>query len=220
MSREAKTEILARIALALGGEAKDRERPAGDIARVYRVGSDHPAEQRLERFASRLRDYRAQVEVADAGSVASVVAGWLSRADGGSYVVPAGLPAAWRPPVASVTYVPDEELTARELSACAGVVSGCALAIADTGTIVLDGGEAQGRRAISLVPDHMVCVVRERQIVDSVPQAIRALAETMRGGAAALTFVSGPSATSDIELRRVEGVHGPRRLDVVLVRGA
>jgi len=103
------------------------------------------------------------------------------------------------------------------LASAGAVLTGCALAIAETGTFVLDSGSRQGRRALTLLPDHHVCVVLSSQIVEIVPEAIRALAETVRDRQAPLTFVSGPSATSDIELERVEGVHGPRVLDVILV---
>jgi L-lactate dehydrogenase complex protein LldG len=103
-----------------------------------------------------------------------------------------------------------------ELDGFDAALTGCALAIAETGTIVLDGGPASGRRALTLVPDHHLCVVRAEQIVASVPEAIAALAEAARDRRP-ITFVSGPSATSDIELERVEGVHGPRKLDVFVV---
>lgn len=125
--------------------------------------------------------------------------------------IPIGLPDAWRP--ALLELVEDHGLSARELDALDGAVTGCALAIAETGTIVLDGGERSGRRALTLVPDLHVCVVERGQVVATVPDAIRAL----EGARGPFTFVSGPSATSDIELDRVEGVHGPRRLEVLLV---
>ena len=113
----------------------------------------------------------------------------------------------------------DASLGARELDALDGVVTGCALGIAETGTIVLDGAEASGRRALTLVPDLHLCVVHEEQIVASVPDAVDRLAEAARAGRP-ITLVSGPSATSDIELDRVEGVHGPRRLEVLVVAPA
>jgi L-lactate dehydrogenase complex protein LldG len=124
--------------------------------------------------------------------------------------VPAGLPAAWRPPGA----VEDHGLTPRELDALDGVLTGCTVAIAETGTLVLAAGPAEGRRALTLVPDLHVCVVRPTQVVETVPEAFEALRGLERRP---LTFVSGPSATSDIELQRVEGVHGPRTLVVLIL---
>ena len=109
-------------------------------------------------------------------------------------------------------YRDEPALTIKQLDAIDSTISGCAVAIAETGTIVLDSGPTQGRRALSLVPDHLIIVVREDQVVEIVPEAIaRVQSDT------AQTWISGPSATSDIELERVEGVHGPRRLDVVLL---
>jgi L-lactate dehydrogenase complex protein LldG len=122
--------------------------------------------------------------------------------------------------VTGVELVPDDPpLAARTLDEIGAALTGCALAIAETGTIVLDGAEASGRRALTLVPDLHVCVVHEEQIVASVPDAVDRLAEAARAGRP-ITLVSGPSATSDIELDRVEGVHGPRRLEVLVVAPA
>ena len=112
--------------------------------------------------------------------------------------------------------VEDAALSVRELDELDGALTGCAVAIAETGTFVLDGGAGQGRRALTLVPDLHICVVREDQVVGLVPEAVGKLEDAVRTGRP-LTFVSGPSATSDIELDRVEGVHGPRVLHVVLV---
>jgi L-lactate dehydrogenase complex protein LldG len=126
------------------------------------------------------------------------------------------LPADWLP--SGLEAVVDEGIAVHDLDRIPGAVTGCALAIAETGTIVLDCGHRQGRRALTLVPDFHLCVVEETQVLDGVPAAIRRLAEGLRGERRPVTFVSGPSATSDIELSRVEGVHGPRRLEVVLVR--
>jgi L-lactate dehydrogenase complex protein LldG len=125
-------------------------------------------------------------------------------------VVPADLPPDWVNGLTTVVDAP--ALGVEQLDRAAAVLTGCALGIAATGTIVLDAGVAQGRRALTLVPDHHICVVRTGQIVDTVPQAFAALDPNRP-----LTFISGPSATSDIELERVEGVHGPRTLDVVIV---
>jgi L-lactate dehydrogenase complex protein LldG len=129
-------------------------------------------------------------------------------------IAPEGMPESWRP--SGVELVADDHLSAHDLDSLDGALTGCALAIAETGVIVLDGGPAQGRRALTLVPDYHLCVVSEDQIVDLVPEAVERLEAAVRAGRP-LTFVAGPSATSDIELNRVEGVHGPRTLDVVLV---
>jgi L-lactate dehydrogenase complex protein LldG len=128
--------------------------------------------------------------------------------------VPLDLPSEWRPE--NIKLTSDTGLSASDLDALDGALTGCALAIAETGTIVLDGGEAQGRRALSLVPDYHLCVVEADSIVATVPEAIRMLEPAVKEGRP-LTFISGPSATSDIELNRVEGVHGPRTLHVVVL---
>jgi L-lactate dehydrogenase complex protein LldG len=119
--------------------------------------------------------------------------------------------------VPGVELVPETELDVAELDRLGAALTGCALAIAETGTIVLDGGPQQGTRRLTLVPDIHVCVVEERAIVGGVPEAMARVAETLRTPRNAVTFVSGPSATSDIELDRVEGVHGPRTLRVLVV---
>lgn len=131
-------------------------------------------------------------------------------------IVPAGLPASFLS--GGLDTVQDSGQDHRSLGTFGAVLTTCAVAIAETGTVVLDHGPGQGRRALTLVPDHHVCVVYESQVVDSMPEGIAALGAAVRAGRP-LTMISGPSATSDIELSRVEGVHGPRRLDIVLVSG-
>jgi L-lactate dehydrogenase complex protein LldG len=199
----ARDDVLARVRAAL------RDVPAGEAVQAAPYEPPPaPDGDPVERFAERVADYRATVREADdvAATIARACAEHRARRLG----VPAALPGDWRPD--GLELVEDHGLSARELDALDGTLTGCALAIAETGTIVLDGGERSGRRALTLVPDLHVCVVERAQIVATVPEAIRAL----EGARGPFTFVSGPSATSDIELDRVEGVHGPRRLEVLL----
>jgi L-lactate dehydrogenase complex protein LldG len=199
--QSARDEVLARVRAAL------RDVPAGEAPEPARYEPlPAPAGDPVQRFAERVADYRATVREAD--DIAATIARVCDEHGARRIGVPAELP--WRPD--AIELVEDRGLSARELDALDGALTGCALAIAETGTIVLDGGERSGRRALTLVPDLHLCVVERAQVVATVPEAIRAL-EGRRGP---FTFVSGPSATSDIELDRVEGVHGPRRLEVLL----
>ncbi|WP_431234464.1 LutC/YkgG family protein [Mycolicibacterium psychrotolerans] len=163
-----------------------------------------------ERFAQTVAEYQAQVLPVEAPDIAATVAELTGA--GTRVAIPSGLPTEWVDGIVTVVDSSENPLAVTELDTAAAVVTGCALGIAATGTIVLDAGPTQGRRALTLVPDHHICVVFTDQIVDTVPQAFAAL-DPRRP----LTFISGPSATSDIELDRVEGVHGPRRLDVLVV---
>lgn len=209
----ARDEILARIRRALA-DVPPAEGPE-DVA-VARAYFEREPDGVVERFLERVADYGAGVRIAAAGEVAAAVAEACRAAGVSRLAAPPDLPAEWLPE--GVDAVLDAGLEVHELDALDGAITGCALAIAETGTIVLDAGERQGRRALTLVPDFHLCVVEEAQVVGGVPEAIRLLAGTLRGARRPVTLVSGPSATSDIELSRVEGVHGPRRLELVLVR--
>ena len=202
----AREEVLGRVRSALAGPRRDVEVPRG-----YRRGGGESGT--VERFADRVAEYRASVGRGE-GEVPAVLGRACREAGAHRLVTPPGLPAGWRPE--GVELVEDDGLGAHELDAFDGALTGCAAAIAETGTIVLDGGPGQGRRALTLVPDLHLCVVEESQVVGLVPEAVERLAPSVREGRP-LTFVSGPSATSDIELNRVEGVHGPRTLHVVIV---
>ena len=207
-----RNEILHRIRSALRDVPAD-ERPRDvPIAREYRrAGTDARAEL-VERFIDRLVDYKAKVQrVTEAGLPGAIAAACTARGVR-QLVVPADLPADWAPP--EVELLRDDGLTNDQLDTSDGVLTGCALGIAQTGTIVLDSGSTQGRRVLTLLPDYHLCVVRDDQIVDIVPEAIERLQAAVRRP---ITFISGPSATSDIELNRVEGVHGPRTLEVLIV---
>jgi L-lactate dehydrogenase complex protein LldG len=204
-------QILARVRRALADVPADEpvERAPGEG-----FADSHEAGPTLEVLEDRLHDYRALVRRVGADRVAAEVAAALERRGAARVAVPAGIPREWFAE-SSVELLRDsreEPVPVSGLDGVDGVVTGCAVAVAETGTIVLDGGPDQGRRAITLVPDYHLCVVRADQVVDGVPQAVRLLDPSRP-----LTWISGPSATSDIELDRVEGVHGPRTLEVLLV---
>jgi L-lactate dehydrogenase complex protein LldG len=201
----AREDVLARVRAAL------RDVPAAEAPAPTHAYEPPPARDGdpVVRFAERVSDYQATVR--DAGELAATIVGVCAEHRARRLGVPAGLLEGWRPD--GLELVEDDGLSAHELDALDGALTGCALAIAETGTIVLDGGARSGRRALTLVPDLHVCVVERGQVVATVPEAIRAL----EGARGPFTFVSGPSATSDIELDRVEGVHGPRRLEVLLL---
>lgn len=197
-------EVFDRIRSALGARSSEPIPIPRDYHRHPLAGTGDS-----RRFAETAADYRAQVAFTDRGSIADAVVGLIR--EGETVVVPRDLPGDWIRGVDVVVDSVEMPLTVTRLDRVSAVLTGCALGIAATGTIVLDGGFAQGRRAITLVPDHHICIVFADQIVDTVPQAFAAL-DPLRP----LTFISGPSATSDIELHRVEGVHGPRRLNILI----
>ena len=206
---DARSAILARIQAAL----KDRPE-AVEVPRGYRQTSDEPRTPVIARFSDRVGEYRATVRSATREELKTVLQQLIREAGAERLAVPSDLPDEWRPE--NVELTTDDGLSAADLDTLDGALTGCALAIAETGTIVLDGGDTQGRRALSLVPDYHLCVVAADSIVATVPEAVRKLEPAVREGRP-LTFISGPSATSDIELNRVEGVHGPRTLHVVVL---
>jgi L-lactate dehydrogenase complex protein LldG len=201
---DARTEILGRIRRSL----IDRPTPV-EIPRDY--DTTRPYDDVLALFVERVADYRATVHQLKSRQLPSAIGAALRRREARTMVVPADLPASWC--VDGFDWqIDDPVLSVEELDKADGVLTGCAVGIAETGTIVLDADVTQGRRALTLVPDYHLCVVRAKQVVATVPEAL-ALLDPVRP----LTFISGPSATSDIELNRVEGVHGPRTLEVLLV---
>ncbi len=208
-------EVLARIRAAVqpGSGPGAHSDPAPLPS--YREQGDLAGTRLIDLLEERLIDYRAAVRRAGVTGLADAVATALTERGARRVVVPPGLDLPALPD--GIEAVTDDGLTADELDAFDGVVTGAAVAIAETGTIVLDGSPDQGRRAITLVPDYHLCLVRTAQVVELVPEAIARLAP--RAGQP-LTWISGPSATSDIELNRVEGVHGPRTLEVILVESA
>jgi L-lactate dehydrogenase complex protein LldG len=207
---DAKAALLGRIRAALAGAP-------GEVAvpRAYHQTSGAARERLVHDFVERASDYRAAVYRVGEAGLRDRVAAVCAERSAARLAVPSDLPDAWLSE--GVTWVRDAGLAHRELADLDGVLTGCALAVAQTGTVVLDGGAYQGRRALTLLPDLHLCVVFEHHIVGTVPEAVAALAEAARARRP-LTFISGPSATSDIELSRVEGVHGPRNLVILLVR--
>jgi L-lactate dehydrogenase complex protein LldG len=207
----ARDEVLGRIRGALGAGAA-----APEIPRAYRragATGEIGSPEVVDRFCERVAEYRATVTRLAAADLAETIT-QLCRDRGAGRIA---VPPSWPDAVSGVEVVVDDPpLSPQALDELDGVLTGCALAIAETGTIVLDGGERSGRRALTLVPDWHMCIVEASSVVAGVPDAVAALADAAREGRP-ITLVSGPSATSDIELDRVEGVHGPRTLDVLVL---
>jgi L-lactate dehydrogenase complex protein LldG len=202
--------VLAAVRAALSGQAE----AAAETPAPYRVSAGADPAARNALFLQRLADYGVGVvEVAGPAEVAGAVRARMALRGIERLTAPADLDPAWRPEPGAVGI---DNLDLRGLDAAKGALTACACAIAETGTIILDGGAGQGRRALTLLPDYHLCVVLADQLVDLVPEALRRLEPSVRAGRA-LTFLSGPSATADIEFERVVGVHGPRTLDVVFV---
>ncbi|POX61122.1 lactate utilization protein C [Streptomyces sp. Ru62] len=206
--------ILGRVRRALADVPADEGPYEEAVPRDYlREHGRRTTGETVELLAENLVDYRAVVHRCDAEELPLLVMRLLAERGSQEVLVPPGLPPEWMSAADPVRIHDRVADTAQRLDRVDSVVTGCAVAIAETGTIVLDGSPDQGRRRISLVPDHHICVVRvPDQVVSSVPQALERLDPTRP-----LTWISGPSATSDIELDRVEGVHGPRTLEVILL---
>lgn len=210
----ARNEILNRIRAA-NGIQQGQVVPSGAweaIERSYRRHGSLSRDGVLELFEHRLRDYDSGFVRVSATSVAETVASLLAARGIQRVVIPSGLNAQWLP--SGIESLEDDGLTAEELDQVDGVMTGASVAIAETGTVVLQNVSGQGRRMITLVPDYHLCVVLAEDVVETVPQAMERLQRTAD---VATTFVSGPSATADIEMTRIKGVHGPRSLDVVLI---
>ena len=212
---EAASDMTAREAILGRIRAAAVRAPGSSDAAAFRRGWDASPEAIVPRLVERLQAYGVTVLRAAAESeIAAIAAARLAELGIASLIVTPDFPHAWRP--GAPEPIEDAGQGAHALDRIDGAMTGCALAIAETGTIVLDAGAAQGRRALTLVPDYCLCVLRAAQVVGLVPEAIVTLQDAARAGRP-ITFISGPSATADIELSRVAGVHGPRRLDVILV---
>jgi L-lactate dehydrogenase complex protein LldG len=208
-------EVLARIAAAHSA-APPPTLPYEGISREYRTTSDSRTEALTELLIDRLVDYRALVRQCSIDDLPGTIAAAISDRGAQTIVAPASLDSSWTASLSADVLKDglssDDQLSVSQLDAVDGVITGCAVAIAETGTLILDGSPSQGRRVLTLIPDYHLCVVFPDQIVSDVPEALARLEATRP-----LTMISGPSATSDIELNRVEGVHGPRTLEVIIV---
>ena len=212
---DAREAILGQIRAALRDVPRAETPEMVPLRRDYLTVDPAPRESLIEQFIERVVEYKATVLRVTPDGLPEAIAEACARRGVHRLVVPAGLPEGWAPSEPQLLH--DPGLSNEQLDASDGVLTACALGIAQTGTIVLDGGPGQGRRAITLVPDYHLCIVTEDQIVGLVPEAVRRLHEVASRPGRSITWISGPSATSDIELNRVEGVHGPRTLEVLVV---
>jgi L-lactate dehydrogenase complex protein LldG len=214
----AREEVLARIAAAHRVASPPNLRYE-DISREYRTSSDSSTDTLTELVIDRLLDYRALVRQCSVDDLGATIADALAERGANTVVTATGLDPSWTTNLSANLLIDglatDDQLSVSQLDNVDGVITSCAVVIAETGTLILDGSPGQGRRVLTLIPDYHLCVVFPDQIVADVPQALARLDATRP-----LTMISGPSATSDIELNRVEGVHGPRTLEVIIVRNA
>jgi len=217
---DAREAILDRIASALSEVPGDERAIDIPVARDYQRQGKLSRAKVLELFAERVSDYEASVHRVSRSKLSAAVADACQSLGLKSLALPLEVPSGWRP--SNVQIIEDHArepsaLSARELDAIDGVLTGCAAGIASTGTLVLDGQGVCGRRLLTLVPDNHICVIQTTQVVETVPEALARVAGSVQDQMAPITLISGPSASSDIELSRVEGVHGPRNLIVLLV---
>jgi L-lactate dehydrogenase complex protein LldG len=211
---DARMAVLDRIRSATADvESTDPGGNYAAIPRTYIRAGSLTAEERLHLFLERLRDYDTQVVESSVSSLPLAILSLLREHNQKKVIAADGLSADMLP--RDFDFIAERDASLDDLNACDGVVTACSVAIAFTGSIVLTHGEGEGARRLTLVPDRHLCVVRAEQVVETVPEAIDRLAARATHP---LTFISGPSATADIEMTRIRGVHGPRFLDVVLVR--
>lgn len=215
---EARSEMLATIRKALANIPESEKPDDSEIKRTYHQKGDLTQKEVAELFAERVGEYKARVQRVTKSNLKKVIADSCKRENIQKLVIPEGFPKEWLPVDLDLLFDGSESrLTHYLLDQSDGVITTCAHGVAQTGTIILDAGEGQGRRALTLVPDYHLCIVREDQIVELIPEGFSAVKSSVQKEGRPITFISGPSATSDIELSRVEGVHGPRRLEVLIV---
>jgi L-lactate dehydrogenase complex protein LldG len=211
-----KAAMLARIRAAKQDVAETETPEDVVVARDYLTDDGLDEHARLEQFCERVAEYKVTVVPVARAELTAKIREHLQARGISRLVIPADIPADWLPEGIEVLRDENGALDNSAINTSDGVLTGCALGIAQTGTIVLDGGDKQGRRVLTLLPDYHLCVIDASQVVGLVPAAMKALEPAVRAGRP-ITLVSGPSATSDIELNRVEGVHGPRTLELLVV---
>lgn len=218
---ESKTVILEQIRDALGKKSEIDSNPDKDsLPGDYNQKSSLDEKERVQLFVERVNEYKADVEEISEESIGKKISDLCDKSGIKTLVVPSGLDEDWLAEICPEIKLlsDDPPLTKEELNSSDAVLTSCFLGVAQTGTIILNAGPGQGRRALTLLPDIHFCVINESQIVGIFPEAIRQLNEIVKSSGSPITMISGPSATSDIELNRVEGVHGPRKLHVLIVR--
>jgi L-lactate dehydrogenase complex protein LldG len=209
---DAKTEILEKIRRAVDSRPADRVADYAAIPRRYRQSGGLDRADCLDLLEERLHDYGAGVYRASRADLPAAIARAAAARGKSRLTIPSGVPSEWLPD--AIEFVAAESAGYDALDRAEGALTGCAAAIATTGSIVLRHSAAEGRRALTLVPDYHLCIVLADQVVETVPEALRLM---HAAGAGLLTTIAGPSATADIEMTRIQGVHGPRTLDVILV---
>jgi L-lactate dehydrogenase complex protein LldG len=207
-----RAEILERVERAVSARPAERDLEYAAIPRAYRQHSTSDRAAIVDLFLARIEHYDGGVQRCPHDAIASAVAQALSARGTRRVAVADGLPGEWLPP--GYEFIGDHALSHQDLDAIDGVVTTCTVAIAATGTFILTHGDGEGRRALTLLPDYHLCIVKSDAIVETVPEAIRLVAHLRPR---LVTTVSGPSATADIEMTRIKGVHGPRTLDVIVV---
>jgi L-lactate dehydrogenase complex protein LldG len=211
-SGDARERVLAKVRRAAGGGAQDLTANYEGLKRTYIRAGRLGADERLELMVERLHEYDAEVAETTPEELPTAIATQLAASGRRVFVAPDGLPAEWL--AQGFDWKIDGGLTTAEIEKTEGVVTAAFCGIADSGTIVLHHSPAEGRRVISLLPDWHLCILRASQVVETFPEYVDRCSKPP----VLATYISGPSATADIEMTRIKGVHGPRFLNVILVR--
>lgn len=211
-SREKVLESIRKATPDAADSADARVQSYASLPREYVRRGTMSADERVERMIERLREYDAEVVECAPRDLAAAIAARLEASGRQTFVTPAGVPAEWMAP--GFEWKIDRELAVGEVEQADGVLTAAFCGIADSGTIVLHHGPMEGRRVLTLLPDWHLCILRASQVVETLPEYF-ARCEV---APALVTWISGPSATADIEMTRIKGVHGPRFLDVIVVR--